>query len=96
MAKLNQDTMFRIIDQVSDYLESNLGRDYTFKHEVDLITISFASSKAKAELTPEQVKELRARVLADETFMKGVWEAYAQEARGVPGTPWRELRHLYE
>ena len=47
MSKLTMDDMFRIVDSVEDFLESNLGRDVVFKRSVDQITIT-----AKGKHTP--------------------------------------------
>ena len=39
MAKLTHDQMFITIDQVTEFLEANLGREFLFKREQDKITL---------------------------------------------------------
>lgn len=63
MAKLTPDEMFRTIDQVSDFLEANLGRDFMFKREVDAIILAFPT-KARATPAKTQIDTVRTELRA--------------------------------
>ena len=45
MSKLTEDTMFMILDQVSDWLEERLGHDIVFKREIDALSLAMGSRK---------------------------------------------------